>query len=257
MAQKIDNDLLYELECPICSEYMQPPIQQCKTGHSFCNICFSKISTCSICKSAKSRARSFALEKLSEKYKVPCKNHQYGCMGIYNLKDMEVHIKECDHRNISCPSIKNCKWSDQINELYDHCQTTHKNLFKSKDVLKDVGLNATLNITFANTLVKVENEVFLCRRTLSNNHMCFTVYHFGKKSDSKKFIFKITILKNPFIKLQAKCQPCHIYYKEKERNLSGVTIDMNQILEYSSTTVDGEEYILYTVEIKNITNIFT
>lgn len=50
-SEKEERDPLKALECPVCVEYMHPPIYLCDTGHSFCGSCVKRVNVCSFCKS--------------------------------------------------------------------------------------------------------------------------------------------------------------------------------------------------------------
>lgn len=41
---KNDKVLKQLFECPICKDYMIPPIHQCVAGHTLCNVCKTKVS---------------------------------------------------------------------------------------------------------------------------------------------------------------------------------------------------------------------
>ncbi|KAG5869055.1 hypothetical protein JTB14_032241 [Gonioctena quinquepunctata] len=58
-----NESLLTELECPICMEYMKPPIWMCSMGHSICNSCKPNVMKCPTCQVGLKRNRNFALEK--------------------------------------------------------------------------------------------------------------------------------------------------------------------------------------------------
>lgn len=64
------------LECPICKEYMSPPIYQCLTGHTVCNICKPKKETCATCNEKVENTRNYSLEELSKKVELPTENEK-------------------------------------------------------------------------------------------------------------------------------------------------------------------------------------
>ena len=63
----ISQDLLAELECPVCYEMMLPPIRLCVEGHSLCNTCRFRLESCPTCRKPLTNARNRALEKVAEK----------------------------------------------------------------------------------------------------------------------------------------------------------------------------------------------
>ena len=44
------REVLEELKCPVCVEYMMPPIPMCQNGHNICNTCRQKVNQCPTCK---------------------------------------------------------------------------------------------------------------------------------------------------------------------------------------------------------------
>ncbi|KAJ8911290.1 hypothetical protein NQ315_015293 [Exocentrus adspersus] len=61
------------LECPVCKEYMHPPIYQCLLGHTMCNNCKSKADKCPMagCEANIETTRNYILEDLSKKVELP------------------------------------------------------------------------------------------------------------------------------------------------------------------------------------------
>ncbi|KAG0471489.1 hypothetical protein HPP92_016035 [Vanilla planifolia] len=54
------------LECPVCSNSMFPPIQQCPSGHTICSECKNRVNNrCPICRKEIGDIRCLALEKLA------------------------------------------------------------------------------------------------------------------------------------------------------------------------------------------------
>ncbi|KDR11330.1 E3 ubiquitin-protein ligase siah-1-like [Zootermopsis nevadensis] len=60
---------LKEIECPVCFEYMSPPIMLCRRGHNLCHTCRKDISKCPICKE-KFITKNLALEEIANKIKL-------------------------------------------------------------------------------------------------------------------------------------------------------------------------------------------
>jgi len=49
-AQDLSKDVLEQLECPVCMQYMLPPIALCSNGHNICSSCKPKIQNCPTCR---------------------------------------------------------------------------------------------------------------------------------------------------------------------------------------------------------------
>lgn len=73
LIRKAKKIFLQMLECPVCKEYMHPPIYQCLTGHTMCNNCKAKSDSCPIsgCEVKIETTRNYILEDLSKKVELP------------------------------------------------------------------------------------------------------------------------------------------------------------------------------------------
>lgn len=102
MKQK-NKDILEELECMVCHKYMYKEIRMCNQGHSLCNDCRNKLSSCPLCKMAfQNGSRNYSLEKIAQKYLKPCPSQ--GCNEILYFKEVEEHLKICEY-NFQCPFV--------------------------------------------------------------------------------------------------------------------------------------------------------
>ena len=70
----VDYQKLIQLfECPVCSEYMRPPIHQCKKGHVLCEKCRPKVKgVCPLCKQLVGNQTNLMMEKICLLVKFPC-----------------------------------------------------------------------------------------------------------------------------------------------------------------------------------------
>ena len=61
-------------ECPVCFDYVLPPILQCQAGHLVCNQCRLKLSCCPTCRGPLTPSiRNLAMEKVASTLPFPCK----------------------------------------------------------------------------------------------------------------------------------------------------------------------------------------
>lgn len=61
-------------ECPVCFDYVLPPILQCQAGHLVCNPCRQKLSCCPTCRGPLTPSiRNLAMEKVASTLPFPCK----------------------------------------------------------------------------------------------------------------------------------------------------------------------------------------
>ncbi|KAF5298504.1 hypothetical protein FQR65_LT00046 [Abscondita terminalis] len=119
------DTLLDEIECPICNEYMTPPIFICPTGHSICNSCRPKIRICPSCRSEIQNSRNFALEKLTTVLEYRCKYWGFGCNLRLNYRKVELHQQHCSYAFEECP-FKSLGWcNDRDVDLIEHFRINH------------------------------------------------------------------------------------------------------------------------------------
>ncbi|KAG5894450.1 hypothetical protein JTB14_014897 [Gonioctena quinquepunctata] len=62
--ESLEMNVLAELECAVCLNYMTPPIMQCESGHNFCATCYNIMEHCPKCEAPKAASRNFSLERV-------------------------------------------------------------------------------------------------------------------------------------------------------------------------------------------------
>ncbi|GLV36291.1 sina homologue [Carabus blaptoides fortunei] len=95
---KLYDELLVELECPICMTYMAPPIRQCATGHSICEPCRRKLPACPLCQGKFTDSKNISLEALARKMHYPCINNKAGCTERLAWDERENHERDCSYK---------------------------------------------------------------------------------------------------------------------------------------------------------------
>ncbi|XP_056648324.1 E3 ubiquitin-protein ligase siah2-like [Diorhabda sublineata] len=125
------------MKCPICLETMQPPIIQCKVGHSMCKSCITgcRISNCPTCRSQLTETRNYQLEQLIEGLqkvlKLQCVYYYKGCKYDLTQQDKQTHEMECKYRKFHCEGNKfanlNCDWKGEFAGIYKHFKDSHPN----------------------------------------------------------------------------------------------------------------------------------
>lgn len=110
--------VLQVLTCPLCREYMAPPITLCKAGHNICSSCrpglqFSGGNKCPHCGQPLLETRNVALETIARSLRYPCRYGVAGCRLTFSLNDIGKHHACCPHRSYDCPlrTLENCRWN--------------------------------------------------------------------------------------------------------------------------------------------------
>jgi hypothetical protein len=121
------GDLLKELECPVCMEYMVPPIKLCTNGHNICSKCRESVTWCPICRAELLDIRNVALENIARSQKYACANRKRGCVGLLSIEHIAEHQAVCVYGDIKCPLhiTGTCAWNGLKSDLIKHAKTAH------------------------------------------------------------------------------------------------------------------------------------
>uniref|UniRef100_A0A8C4WWD0 E3 ubiquitin-protein ligase n=1 Tax=Eptatretus burgeri TaxID=7764 RepID=A0A8C4WWD0_EPTBU len=117
-------------ECPVCFDYVLPPILQCQAGHLVCNGCRQKVSCCPTCRAALSPSiRNLAMEKVASTVAFPCKFAPAGCPLLLHHSEKLPHEESCEWRPYPCPCPgASCKWQGTLEAVMNHLALAHKSI---------------------------------------------------------------------------------------------------------------------------------
>ncbi|CAG9831525.1 unnamed protein product [Diabrotica balteata] len=120
----LDENLLAELVCPVCIEFMVPPIYICESGHSICSQCVELVRICPNCRSSLTKkTRNFTLENVTTRVQYPCKNQEIGCGYLTTSDKIRMHEKNCDLEDSPC--VFNCGLKFKKPALFNHVNEEH------------------------------------------------------------------------------------------------------------------------------------
>ena len=123
------ESLLSRLECPVCLEYMRPPIPLCANGHKVCRNCRPKVNRCPTCGDQFVDIRNLALEVLATQVMYPCKYRSHGCTETFNHDKIVGHQETCRYIPQVCPvaklAIGKCSWTGSYNDIKGHLKENH------------------------------------------------------------------------------------------------------------------------------------
>ncbi|CAH0627356.1 unnamed protein product [Chrysodeixis includens] len=127
-VQEFNQNLLRLLECPVCLEWMEPPISQCRRGHLVCSRCRTRLASCPVCRTTFSSVRNRAMEGVAEMLRYPCR---HGCGREVRLRRRGPHEASCGARRYHCPAPP-CARHPPLphHELAHHFQCKHLPILK-------------------------------------------------------------------------------------------------------------------------------
>ncbi|KAL8445246.1 hypothetical protein Emed_005804 [Eimeria media] len=126
------------LECGVCMERMQPPIYQCREGHTLCSNCRARLSSCPTCRSPELSIRCRALELLAQSLTdVPCRFASYGCTYTMKYTEAAQHESRCLRRPLACLHADNgCAFEASPQQLAEHLLQQHGYEYKPTSTIQ-------------------------------------------------------------------------------------------------------------------------
>ncbi|XP_037078590.1 probable E3 ubiquitin-protein ligase sinah [Pollicipes pollicipes] len=124
----VDYQRLIQLfECPVCHEYMRPPIHQCKKGHVICQKCRPKVKgICPLCKQLVANQTNLMMEKISTLIKFPCVYAPKGCDELVPLREKSHHETTCARRPVHCEyARRGCGALLPLRDMTGHVRQCH------------------------------------------------------------------------------------------------------------------------------------
>lgn len=242
MEEKFYNDLLIELECPVCSNYMIPPIRQCTTGHSICESCRKRLSNCAVCKSEFAEGRNIALESLAVKMKYPCINRISGCPAALSYNEREIHELRCTYKGFKCAMDK-CLWVGPLETLKDHWAS--KRITSKPYQASNVCHTKMKTGSFYVNIVEAYGKLFWFKCKLSNKRLYWVVQYIGKSEEAEKFYYEIEVFRQGHTKKKLLFSDyCQSIEMDNENLLKdGVCICINtELVEHF---VSGDQLVYY------------
>ena len=190
LSRAVDEDLLSDLECPVCMEYMVPPITLCTNGHNICSKCKKSVTCCPTCRAEFSEIRCLALESIARSQKYPCANRQSGCLELLSSEHIAEHHAVCLYRKIKCPFLLNwnCSWNGFKSDLKEHAKASHPGCFFEQSTLRSsVFWDRIL------TVLSCFGELFVHYKRIVDGKLYCAVQLIGTSSEASKYKCEFTL----------------------------------------------------------------
>jgi E3 ubiquitin-protein ligase SIAH1 len=184
LPRALDEALLSDLECPVCMEYMVPPIKLCNNGHNICSKCRDQVDCCPTCRTKFTDIRNVALESIARRQKYPCANRGSGCFDLFSIEHIAEHQAVCTYGPIICPLNKTrsrCSWEGVICDLEEHAKTAHpRSIEKGATFISHM-------LKSAWALVYCFGEVFMYYKMFRDGRCYCAVQLIGPSSQASNF----------------------------------------------------------------------
>jgi len=182
LSHALDEDLLKEIECPVCLQYMVPPIKLCKNGHNICSNCRANVQCCPTCRGEFSGIRNVALENIARRLNYPCVNRQNGCLGSFSIQNIAIHQAVCEYGKIKCPFhiYWRCPWVGFKCNLKKHAQASHPESFIESSKIRFVRLEAFV-------ILSCYGELFTYNQLFRDGEFYGAAQLINKSSEASKY----------------------------------------------------------------------
>lgn len=213
-VESIEEDILSDLECPVCMEFMVPPIYQCETGHSVCSQCKTQVNECPSCKQCIRETRNFHLEKITNRIKYYCKYRDYECPFISASTDIKQHEAECKFGPYKCPlhDYTSCNWKGKLTDIMQHVRHSHDDNVLEMDTVTIPYENADLEDSDEDCFViQAAGELFKLIYKYEERCFCWSMQLVGPVAEAKNYMFIVDVIdnsnKNQRLFLKRHCAP--------------------------------------------------
>ncbi|XP_019877875.2 probable E3 ubiquitin-protein ligase sinah [Aethina tumida] len=191
--EEMYDELLIELECPICTNYMSPPIRQCVIGHSVCEACRKKLKQCALCQGKFTNARNISLESLAQKMLYPCIYKGSGCITRLLHNEREAHELRCSFKGFQCAMDK-CNWSGKLEDLCQHWAS--KKITSKPYTSCNVCHTKMKNESFYVNMAYAYEKLFWFKCKLINKKLYWAVQFIGNSQEAEEFFYEIEMFKS-------------------------------------------------------------
>lgn len=196
LIEDADEKILMEMECPVCHEYMVPPIYQCVIGHSICNNCKPGMNnSCPTCRNIFQDTRNFTLESLTRQFKYCCKYRDFDCTYVGNSANIKEHEDVCIYGPFDCPLLnisddQNCKWKGKYANIMDHVKQEHEDNVMEMEVVSFPICNDDVDCY----VFKMDDQMFRLLFKYENHMFYWCLQVIGPQEECKKYMLELDVV---------------------------------------------------------------
>lgn len=201
MDSTTNQELAALFECPVCFDYVLPPIMQCSSGHLVCSQCRPKLQVCPTCRGQAPSIRNLAMERVAATVYFPCRYQSNGCLNALLHTDKIEHEEQCEFRPYSCPCPgASCKWTGNLDEVMDHLLTQHKSIttLQGEDIVflaTDVNLPGAVDWVMMQSCFGNHFMLVLEKQEKFDGHVQFfaVVQLIGARKQAQQFAYRLEL----------------------------------------------------------------
>lgn len=194
-------DLASFFECPVCFDYVLPPILQCQSGHLVCSSCRTKLTCCPTCRGSLGNIRNLAMEKVASNVKFPCKHSSYGCTASLLYTEKVDHEETCEFRPYLCPCPgASCKWQGALELVMPHLMMSHKSIttLQGEDIVflaTDINLPGAVDWVMMQSCFGHHFMLVLEKQEKFDGHQQFfaIVQLIGSRKEAENFAYRLEL----------------------------------------------------------------
>ena len=238
-GKQIDWELLKELECPVCLEYMASPIKMCENGHNICSSCKERLSECPNCRGKFINVRNITLENLGATAIYPCKNREAGCEETFNVDGRNKHLSVCSYQSSKCPVNLildfDCSWAGTLSDISAHIRDIHR-----RDIVELPGHFKLTLLEFVRGRIYLQpvlilGELFFFIGGCNSEYFKCAVIHVGRQEETEAFKYGIKIGNSEeYVAIASKCYSYLDVIHEVLPRKKCTEINYDKILEFVS-----------------------
>ncbi|RZC34911.1 Sina domain containing protein [Asbolus verrucosus] len=246
MEEQLYDELLVELECPICTNYMSPPIRQCATGHSVCENCRKKLPKCALCQGRFTDSRNLSLEGLAVKMRYPCINKPSGCSARLSYTERDTHELRCPLKGFRC-AMEKCPWVGRLEDIAAHWASKK---MSSKPYHKSNVCHTKMKAeSYYVNMVDAHDKLFWFKCKLTKNKLYWAVQYIGNAAEAENYFYEIEIFKpgrtKKKILISDYCQAIDLENSQLFHDDACVSINADSIANF----VSGDQLLLYYMRV--------
>ncbi|CAG5958461.1 unnamed protein product [Menidia menidia] len=196
-----NSDLASLFECPVCFDYVLPPILQCQSGHLVCSNCRPKLTCCPTCRGPLGSIRNLAMEKVANSVLFPCKYASSGCEVTLPHTEKTEHEELCEFRPYSCPCPgASCKWQGSLDAVMPHLMHQHKSIttLQGEDIVflaTDINLPGAVDWVMMQSCFGFHFMLVLEKQEKYDGHQQFfaIVQLIGTRKQAENFAYRLEL----------------------------------------------------------------